>query len=75
MFHNKNIFKCHLNLAIKMFVHDPAESNFIQIISMKTRQQWAEKVLWDNDVKTTTDDNCKLIFEISQTGQQLWGMS
>lgn len=54
-----------------MFVHDPAESNYSEIMGMKTRPQWAEKVLLDKDVKTTTDNYFKLIFEAGQTGLQL----
>lgn len=65
----KSIFK--LDLAIKMFVHDPAESSFSEIIGMKTRFQWAEKILWDKVVKTTTGSYFKLSFKDGHTGQQL----
>ena len=45
MLHNKIFFKCHLDLAIKMFIHDPAESCFTEIMGMETRLQWAQKIL------------------------------
>lgn len=54
-----------------MFVLDPAESSFSETMGMKTRFQWADKILWDKVVKTTTGSYFKLIFEVGHTGKQL----
>lgn len=62
-----------MDLAIKTFVHDPAEGSFSEIMGMKARFQWAEKILWDKVIKTTTGSYFKLSLKVGHTGQQLKG--